>query len=95
MKGIYLCIEVGLTVGLLYLGDKFGTTNMWIIAAAIIAVHFLIEALCKVYEKVNKNGESVTAKVPKAPKIKQPAVDSSHTAEPVVRNRNFCDVSVD
>lgn len=53
MKGIYLCIEVGLTAGLLYVGDRFGTTNMWITIAAIITVHFLIEALCKVYYKFN------------------------------------------
>lgn len=67
MKGIYLCIEVGLTAGLLYVGDRFGTTNMWITIAAIITVHFLIEALCKVYCKFN---------IPKEDKRVAPVVNS-------------------
>lgn len=55
MKEIHICVAAVLSVGLMYIGDKFGTTNIWITAAAIISVYFLIELLCWLHLKFQTN----------------------------------------
>ena len=51
INGIYFCLETLVTVFLLYVGDKYGTDNIWIVTISIIAMHFLIEAMCVGYRK--------------------------------------------
>lgn len=55
MKAIYFCLEVIATVGLIFIGSKYGTTNIWIASACIVGMHFFIEMLCHVYAKIYDN----------------------------------------
>lgn len=61
MKAIYFCLEVIATVGLIFIGSKYGTTNIWITSACIVGMHFFIEMLCHVYARLYDNKKTLSS----------------------------------
>ena len=59
-NGIYLIYSVSVVAGLLYIGNKWGTSNMFIIIGSILGFYFLTQIVLYLNNKLGGTDKSNT-----------------------------------
>lgn len=59
-NGIYLIYSVSIVAGLLYIGNKWGTSNMFIIIGSILGFYFITQIVLYLNNKLGGTDKSNT-----------------------------------
>lgn len=59
-NGIYLIYSVSVVAGLLYIGSKYGTSNMFIIIGSILGFYFITQIVLYLNNKLGGTDKSNT-----------------------------------
>lgn len=59
-NGIYLIYSVSVVAGLLYIGSKYGTSNMFIVIASILGFYFITQIVLYLNNKLGGTDKSNT-----------------------------------
>lgn len=59
-NGIYLIYSVSIVAGLLYIGSKYGTSNMFIVIGSILGFYFITQIVLYLNNKLGGTDKSNT-----------------------------------
>ena len=59
-NGIYLIYSVSIVAGLLYIGSKYGTSNMFIVIGSILGFYFITQIVLYLNDKLGGTDKSNT-----------------------------------